>query len=493
MALLHAFESSGSECAGESHKVGPHIFCLTCGRCNMETCRYYQTHGDLPVTFSRSHTQKVKGIMALASLKMPYIDRLSFFIIQNPEQTIDLIKQFPATTVKFARPCPSVPRHGFLDSRCITTEDDLKSLLAETLTLDPNGEVLLMPYIKASHNMVWTPGLLTVGLGNDGATSGKDAITIPTSQTLPFVIHTNSEIKQAFKEAGIISSPYLEFVVRQNKYAINDIYVTQLRDGPALEFSKDYIPKQVKVTTVLNANDYPDLLKWEEVIHKATKEKGTVVYHRGGALSSHYGVHCKINEVPYITSFKPDIGQTLKPTDSVRHGLDASLVLDGIAEGLVLPLDLRRYAQYAVFTLACLHNLAFFTRDESRYVGIAIAILLRLGIAACKGEARHNKYGTIGKDIRGLCRGEIYTKVLNDFKLGIRRLGYVEYTFRNGFWESNMGGKAWAECTKANIELFNLVITLYKSLGKKGEEHEFKRLLEGYNKNINQAHNNGWY
>ena len=168
-------------------------------------------------------------------------------------------------------------------------------------------------------------------------------------------------------------------------------------------------------------------------------------------------------------------------------------MLDGIAEGLVLPLDVCRYAQYAVFTLACLHNLAFFTRDESRYVGIAIAILLRLGIAACKGEARHNKYGKIGKDIRGLCRGEIYTKVLNDFKLGIRRLGYVEYTFRNGFWESNMGGKAWAECTKANIELFNLVITLYKSLGKKGEEHEFKRLLEGYNKNINQAHNNGWY
>ena len=487
MPTDHQYEPNDLWCSG-SNKVGKHNYCRKCSYCIVEGCGCYQAH-ELPILFTREHTQKTKGIMALSKLSLPYVEVLPYHIIQTSE---NISKIFASIYYKstFARPCPSTPRHGFLESRLVTTEVEVVTMLDEVLRLDPNGELLLMRYINASHNMVWTPGLLTIGLGNDGATSGKDAITVPTAQTLPFIHQDEGKATKILQDVGITDAPYLEFVVKSIQHAI---YITQLRDGPKLEYSKDYIPKQVKVTKVLNANDYPDLLQWETTIHEASKEVGTVVYHRGGALSSHYGVHCKINEVTYMTSFSPKIGQTLEPTNSVRHGLDASLVLDGIAEGLVLRLDRDRYAQYAVFTLACLHNLAYFTKDESRYVGIAIAILLRLGIAACKGESRRNIHGKIGKDIQGLNRDQVYEKVLNDFQKGIRRLGYTEYTFRNGKWDMKMGGAAWADCTKANIELFNLVITLYRSLGEENQEDEFRKLLEAYNKNINQAHNNGWY
>ena len=490
----HVYKPNQLQCAG-SATVGYHNYCSACSYCLVQGCQCFSPSSyhfdDLPTTTGPT-TQKAKGIFALCELALPNFDTLSFQLVQNQSQ----VKTLQLGSFKlFARPCPSIPRHGFLESCVVTTKEEISALLEETLKLDPTGELILMRYIDAAYNMVWTPGLLTVGAGNDGATSGKDAVTLPTSPTLPFINIPANRLDAIFKKAGITDAPYLEFVDAKSKhdYEPSRHYITQLRDGPSLPPSKDFIPNQVTIKSIILASDYPDLLQWEARIHAAAREAGTVVYHRGGALSSHYGVHCKINNVPYITSFAPNIGQVITPTNTTAKEIDAALVIEGFKEGLNVSLHSGNFALYAVFTLACLHNLAYFTKDESRYVGIAIAVLLRLGIAACKGEARHRKNVKLPIDIRNMDRNAIYHKMLNDFSVGIKRLGYTEYVFRFGYWESNIGGYKWADCTKANIELFNLVLALYKVLDTDEEKNGLKRLLEAYNKNINQAHNNGWY
>src|SRR5207237_6510131 len=80
----------------------------------------------------------------------------------------------------FARPCPVRPRHGFVDSRKVKAFDpDVINLLKESWAEDPDAELLLTPYIPAEFSGVWRPGLLVLGPGHDGATSGHSSIAVP--------------------------------------------------------------------------------------------------------------------------------------------------------------------------------------------------------------------------------------------------------------------------------------------------------------------------
>lgn len=75
----------------------------------------------------------------------------------------------------FARPSPLFPQHGFVDSRIVTTAEELQALSKEVLTADPNGEIILMEWMNPQYSGVYDTSnhTLTVGIGHDGVTSGK--------------------------------------------------------------------------------------------------------------------------------------------------------------------------------------------------------------------------------------------------------------------------------------------------------------------------------
>lgn len=415
-------------------------------------------------------TQKAKGIVSLrqnhvhfsfhSEVKVP-----SFDVISEAEDFANVdwpVKEFPL----FARPCPVVPRHGFVDSRPIKNAHQAIAVYNEARAVDPQAELILMPYISASFNAIWTPGVLTVGPSNDGATSGHDSVTIRTTSQPPF---TGTKILQ---ESGIKAGdvPYLELVRDKSAW-----YVVQLRGGPNLSsLGSDYIPKEVKVNKVVLAKG--DLLEWE---HKAkTFQPGTVVWHPGGSLSSHYGVHCVLNEVPIVTSEEPKVGETLKASEK-RDGLDVEEMLQGLSLGVNYEIS---YNEAVKLLLGSLHNVAFFGAKESRLLGAAVAVTLKLAFCACFGEARH-------KQKTGLSRDQVYHRAWSDMREAVRRFNEARSRFYQKGWRPGFGGKAWAKCADATAELWNLTVRFVRNKTLE----DLKRLVESLNKVVNCAHNNGWW
>jgi len=70
---------------------------------------------------------------------------------------------------------------------------------------------------------------------------------------------------------------------------------------------------------------------------------------------------------------------------------------------------------------------------------------------------------------------------------GIGKLKIAEKIFRNGSWIGSFGGKNWANCTRATIDLINAAL----QFERKGDSKWFNNLIAKYNIVINEAHNGG--
>lgn len=483
----HEFVPSVSFCAGYS-KI-KHPYCAHCGHCQEPTCDcclYDEFHIVLPVN-SHYRTQKARCVVTL-NMFMPY-ESLNVQVLSELENTPYNNKTFHKMLDKygvlFARPCPVAPRHGFVDSRKVKNYDELLSVLAETKKSDSQGEVLLMPFIKASYNIVHANGVVTIGQGNDGATSGMDTIKIPTANELPFFPLNPEKHESMLRAATITDAPYIEAVCDSLS---TKLYYTQLRNGPKVDCKgNDFIPKKITVKKVI-VPDTKDLERWELDCLEYAKIEGLIVCHVGGAISSHFGVHCIINNIPYITSFEPKIGDVLTPTQSQRRlEPDYNAFFEGFKKGENLPILGNEYTRNMQFILSSLHNIPFATSEETQYLGAAIALLLRFGIAACWGEVRHY-YGVKRVTIEG-SRDMVYKKAFKDFKSHLEKMPLIEYVFIKGDWSSSYGGKKWANCTEQTIKLWNNVCRLYR----KKTAANYKRLLNQFNSVINCIHNGGWW
>src|SRR5882757_8204135 len=158
-----------------SHPLGP-FACGTCGTHQAQT---------LPLA-DKMRTQKARGLLRLAGNFFSHVATPEA-VLQCEEDVVEdgYTDELLIKGLHFARPCPKRPRHGFVDSRVVKSVEELKGVVRETLKEDPEGEVMVMKFIPSRLNVVWTPSMLTVGKGHDGATCGKDTINIPLSGKNP--------------------------------------------------------------------------------------------------------------------------------------------------------------------------------------------------------------------------------------------------------------------------------------------------------------------
>lgn len=432
-------------------------------------------------------TQKAKGVLALQNYNS-FGNIPKVWGIIREEAAIDAWRDdlFPL----FARPCPKRPRHGFVDSRVVQTKDELKTVLAETLAADPEGEMMVMqPLLDAKWSAVLTPSLLTIGPSNDGATAGKDTVTIPIRP---------KPLEPALLKAGEIGEeedPYLEFVQQQNA-----LYVTQLRAGPRVEGNGiNYIPADVVVKEIINPENGPDyapysLLDWEKKMESVKGQEGVVVSHPGGSMTDHYSVHARLNRIPIITALQGVLcGQILKKEtdDSIPFSPEAVMRGIVIGEKISLPLDFSVNAQplqpYVALLLMALYNSPSMVGEYGRWLGIAASLMLRLGSTALSGEARHAKR----KDGKGMPdREKVYSHVL-PFSLSRHRarLNRLINVLRYGFEGGGIGGEKWAKCGASLIPLFNGVSELARNPSEEG----VRAIAKALNVAVDQAHNNGWW
>lgn len=465
--------------------------CNVCAICHTEDCAYLNYKVTTPTmkakyTHLNAKTQKARGYVVLAesTLKVPKPYR----VIMD-EIDIEAAVEGLSGKISFVRPCPMRPRHGFVDSRPMeinvegTSRVELSTLLKQATAADEQGhaELLIVPYVKSIYNAIVTPTRVAVGPGNDGATGGHGSVSFPLAG-VPFKEISTEMLTQA--RIGKDEDPYIEAVMSEG----GEAFFTQIRAGVRIPptVGADFVPFPVRVEEVIDASG--DLLEWEA----QTKliKRGTVVCHLGGTLISHYGVHCMQNDIPVFTSRRPNIGEALEIVNKILKP-NPQAVIRGLGAGVLLPLDVKGkkladtelYIMKALVSMmTILHNSAAMSEDDGYWIGIAVAIMYRAGMAASHGEARH-KLGM------GMNRRKVYELALKDFFEARETLGAAQYRFLYNSWSSGYGGPAWAKCTNAILEMDNTI----RELIKNPNQENVAALVGSLNNAVNQAHNGGWW
>lgn len=431
----------------------------------------------------KARTQKGKGLFTLKSL-FPSSTLASVMVVQTQEQ---LEKFYQFQLPMFARPAPSKPRHGYIDSRVVKTVEEVSDLLKQVLDDDPKGELLLCPFVDSELSAIWTPGNVTIGAGNDGATAGKNCSIVPLAGFNPIR-------GSALKDANIADDmwPYIEMVFgklpKDYEYGHTPTFV-QLREGPNVGNAiGNFVPKTTVVTSIIKADPtkFTDL-GWEQAISNATGTAGVVVWHPEGSITDHFSIHAFFAKIPVIfDKDSPKVGDTLEKTSNAAVGPDPTAMLKGFIAGSKIGLTAGQGGTYLNSALLALHNSTAMVGESSKWIGYAAAIFLRYGAAALNGEARHFSDGE-GKPGRDTIYKTSLEKSLTFHKA---RLNRVINVFRYGKWRSSgFGGPKWACCGAATCDVFNAVY----ELAKDPTETNAGKVVQAVNLMVNQAHNGGWW
>lgn len=440
--------------------------------------------------WDRPVTQKARGIKALNDPNITkwlnaHNIRVNPIIAIIGEETtftkLDTAKWFYTTKV-FGRPCPTVPTHGFVDSRPVSTFEEVTGLLEETLRHDKYGEIILQPAINASHNIIVANNQLIIGPGNDGATAGYNSLTVNMPSKMIDSLKEQLE-KLDNKLVPNDEDFYFEFVGRK----LNS-YIVQARSGPRVQVTNsDFIPEDMIVKTVIKAKG--DLIDWKTTCEYYKGVKGLVVDHNGGNTSSHYFIHCYTNSIPIVTTFTPKVGDTITATG--ENKLQFPEFFRGFALGLtkVLDTDWKNiiaesvhdyFANMLRASCVVFHSLAH--QRDSFIVGSALGLFTRLGLMLCCGEARYCKTQTKAiPEFKGLDRKEVYS---DSYDCGPQIVGFAQkawWLFGHTNFPGECGGKAWEASTKIFLDILYAVFN-----GNMSEA------VGMWNNAVNAAHNNGW-
>ncbi len=451
---------------------------------------------------STFRTQKAKGLDALhnygylnSNIDMQAYELPKFSCFPT---RIDNI-QFPV----FARPCPTVPRHGFVESRTVENVLEMQHIIAQTLREDPNGEVIFMPRCTGKWSGIFTQNGVAFGLGNEGVTSGVNARLVPA--WLPFYDFRESFEPQLLRQASVNEVPFVEFVEDEG-----NLRVVQLRNGPEIPKSRNYIPEPTLVEQVRHVWDGIPLLEWEQMIENAPE--GSVVYHPGGALSSHYSVHAITHRIPVIIDGPPPSpGDVLEPSDDQPATLtrdDYEDIKSYLLNRFNNPYPILRYREQrhvAVTAAAVLHAQAAWGNElhllRLRAEGL-YAMLTCMAVAAA-GELRHYYMQGPGHCRAPVCAGMVEFsrgdehQVVNREGMYCRNFSWkIEQSrkiieagcvdFKD--WDSeSYGGRKWQEACELTRDTFG---TLDRFMAHPCEAH-WNQLIRDWNALLNAVHNGG--
>ncbi len=351
-------------------------------------------------------TQKVRGILHInRRVRMDY--GLNRFI-----STVPVLAVYKAATGKriskplfqlngwlagrdvdakaFMRPCPIKPMHGFLESKPVASQKVVKAYCKKVSELDPKGELIIMPWVPASSSAIVTEGLVSIGMGHSGATSGQQTFDIRTPKAFGFhyVLGQHMPITQ---------SPYLELLW---EYGDNKAKIVQLRDGPATPENVDFIPKDFSTheRTMLQPKAYT-LVAYEQLISNIVaegKQDEYYVYAPKASITSHPAIHAIEAGIPFLASYgqgQPHLPEIVtKNTDKddlTNHQLAKMATYFAVMQKNQLsPFSLysRTLSSFSLFhCIGAMHN----TNEENWIKCVAISEILRSVAIVCLGEMRH--------------------------------------------------------------------------------------------------------
>ena len=401
----------------------------------------------------------------------------------------------------FARPCPTIPRHGFVDSVSCKNFHELNAVSNATYLEEPNAELMITKPVSSSYNAIITNGVITFAHGNDGATSGNGCRYFYVSED---PVSKAIDLPKGICLEGEV--PFYELVVSKD----GKVNLVQCRSAPGLPPSKDFVPHTVNVKTVIKAGG--DLLEWEKKL-KNVDPFTTAIDHSGGSLASHFSIHAIINKIPIFTTYSPKVGQLIEPTvespeinDLDRQKFFESFVVgfsstDHIYDNAKFikqdPLQISRNILH--LSLATLHNFnAINYHKDYALLGVVLGMFVRVCFSVSKGEARFAKNNScvqnskmwkdepkLKKYIGDLpsSRSACYKSLLRSSATqAIEEIPYIYRVFDGVNWGGGYGGSRWAACTRSALNLFNSCVA-----------GNIEKVVEQFNVVINENHNGGKY
>lgn len=416
-------------------------------------------------------TQKGRGIEWLDTHSLILPTNKHVFFPASFNHDVKESYNFPL----FVRPCPEKPRHGFVDSRLVHDLYGLRTVVDETRKAENGAEIGLCKRLDAEASAVLANNILTLGPGNDGATAGhSDCVELPIVQ--PELVDTIPKNIVADDEA-----PFFELV-----YTRNSIIPTlvQLRSGPRIAMSRDFIPADTTVATILEGDEDCDLLEWEKIVEDAGP--GTVIH--TSTMSCHYAIHGVINNVPVITTHMPALGEVLEKNTGATPKIDPDDFRNGFTSAFNVtdrdnPGDIDAYLRgWFKTTLGILHNAApIIQAGRGWLLGYASGLFVNIVYALSYGELSHWKGGTT--DWTDMDYGNIYRRTIKESTVDsiVDNLIFAYEKFMDTQWSASFGGPKWGDVVTGAIDVINAI-----SGSPEG-------CVAALNRAVNKEHNNGWF
>ena len=231
---------------------------------------------------------------------------------------------FDGKGIAFLRACPEFARHGVLESIQVKEEslrEDWKNLRDKMLEHDPNGCMILQPFVSATSSSVLGPQeYAAISEGHDGITAGWGRV-------LYFILNPDDTLMtEHMTSIGHKHGEYeMEFVYQRDenfkvaKSSGPQAYITQIRGAPphaprASPFSFVDANGNTRIATVdvaipggtvvvkqaYVATGLEEMQELEEKVNKETMPEGFVISHPDGSLMSHVCAHARQHGIPYI-------------------------------------------------------------------------------------------------------------------------------------------------------------------------------------------------
>jgi len=472
---------------------------------------------------------------AIAAAAMAYIDD-------------KLVNQYA-----FIRACPEVARHGVIESIKVDKEtymDAWRRLAAIMKEEDPNGCMLLQPFIDATSSMVLAPNqYAVVGEGHDGVTASH-------GRQLYFALKSRDDDAKAadyFESLGQVERDNyeLEFVFdRGNKwltwpeaYMHSSIYLTQVRGAPehaplmppftyldvegneVLSVINGSIPQgKVEVKQVWVAEGLEDVPWLEANITRELCPEGFVIAHPDGSLLSHICAHARGHDIPYIIG-SPEIGETWV------EGSAGWVAKEEGVEIIPKPYNPFHESMQEAFLAGTYLSQSRYQRQHGwfshffhqwqgmNWNGLNCAVLagafagwvVKAALSVCLGELRHviihpsiakGGYIEVPAVLQLLCSDHF-----EEFSLKNRKHYFASIENQNPSysdmklalewcsqffgsdigWSKGYGGKKWQECALKAAEVAGLLDNFMKNMN----EENLRAITLKVNEVENWKHNNG--
>lgn len=385
----------------------------------------------------------------------------------------------------FARPCPVVPKHGFVDSRVITNQNALKKLAVTTLKEDPDADIAITKFLESGHSAIVSGGAITLGAGHDGATSA-----IGKSTVLPIVPVNYKNLGLQSIGTKWIKDEKEETLFWELVYpsGMNNPVLVQVRPGPNINFrSPDYIPEDVIVQHILTPSDVKgDLLEWATYVAE-NDILGTVINVPEASLASHFAIHGITHKVPVVTSTKVEKGDFFKAnidSDDTVDEEEVRQLFTKLASSKNAPIFTKDYRALAFAAIYGVHNIsALLQEKDARKIAIIAAVMSKLGTMLALGELRYYKHSNL-YDF-GESRLDIYANSAKaPLSKAVEKLHELAHFYldKNG-WSGSYGGKPWYKISKCAVNIYSAF----------AQKKPLADIIDIMNEFIHLSHNSGKY